>query len=129
MGDMKHEKLFSPSSWEAFPSFGWPYALLVLLFLVLAMFGGVILSDANRILSSPQADIASQFIYWRDFGFSELKRGNLALWNPHLFSGAPFFGGFQSALLYPLNFPYLLLPLGIAVMARVRAGLPPLIKP
>jgi hypothetical protein len=119
MGDMKHEKLFSPSSCEAFPSFGWPYALLVLLFLVLAMFGGVILSDANRILSSPQADIASQFIYWRDFGFSELKRGNLALWNPHLFSGAPFFGGFQSALLYPLNFPYLFLPLGIAVNAGI----------
>lgn len=83
------------------------------------MFAEVIFSAGNKILSSPHTDIAGQFIYWRDFGFSELKKGNLVLWNPHLFSGAPFFGGFQSALLYPLNFPYLFLPLGVAVNAGI----------
>ena len=76
------------------------------------MFADVLFSDGSKILSSPHTDIASQFIYWRDFGFTELRKGKLALWNPHLFSGAPFFGGFQSALLYPLNLPYLFLPVG-----------------
>jgi len=98
-----------------FPTFSWPYAFAILLALTLLMFADVLFSDGTKILSSPHTDIASQFIYWRDFGFSELKKGNLALWNPHLFSGAPFFGGFQSALLYPLNFPYLILPLNAAI--------------
>jgi hypothetical protein len=44
-----------------------------------------------------------------------LWHGNLALWNPHLFSGAPFFGGFQSALLYPPNVLFLVLLLGPAI--------------
>ena len=41
--------------------------------------------------------------------------GRLALWNPHIFSGTPFFGGFQSALLYPPNWLYLCLPLAGAI--------------
>ena len=89
--------------------------LAVLFILIILMFTDIIFSAGSMILSSPQTDISNQFIFWRDFGFSELKKGNLALWNPHLFSGAPYFGGFQSALLYPLNFPYLLFPLGIAI--------------
>jgi len=83
--------------------------------LVFAMFFDVLISGGTRVLSSPFTDIASQFLYFRDFGFGELKRGNLALWNPYLFSGVPFLGGFQSALLYPLNFPYLFLPIGYAI--------------
>lgn len=98
-----------------FLSPSWPYALTVLFILILLMFADIIFSAGSMIISSPQTDISNQFIFWRDFGFSELKKGNLALWNPHIFSGAPYFGGFQSALLYPLNFPYLLLPLGIAI--------------
>ena len=98
----------------------WPHVLAIYFFLVLLMFADSISAGGSAILSSPNADIASQFIYWRDFGFSELKNGNLALWNPHLFSGTPFFGGFQAALLYPLNIVYLLLPLGIAA---INAGI------
>jgi hypothetical protein len=98
-----------------FISPSWPNALTVLFILILFMFTDIIFSAGSMIISSPQTDISNQFIFWRDFGFSELKKGNLALWNPHLFSGAPYLGGFQSALLYPLNFPYLLFPLGIAI--------------
>ncbi len=97
------------------PSFSWPWALAVMFVLTMLMFGDVLLTGGATILSSAHTDIATQFLYWRDFGFRELRQGNLALWNPHLFSGAPFFGGFQSALLYPLNFPYLLLPVGAAI--------------
>jgi len=70
---------------------------------------------ARRVISSPIADLANQFLFWRDYGFGELKEGRFAFWNPYLYSGAPFFGGFQSALLYPLNFPYLVLPLTLAI--------------
>src|SRR5208283_4452112 len=60
-------------------------------------------------------DISSQFLGWREFGFTQLGHGNLALWNPYIYSGAPYFGGFQSALLYPPNFLYLLLSLPKAI--------------
>jgi len=35
--------------------------------------------------------------------------------SPPLFGSTLFFGAFQAALLYPLNVPYLLLPLGISI--------------
>src|ERR1035437_4656288 len=72
--------------------------------LTLGMFGQVLFTPGERVLSG-----------WRQFGFDQLRHGNLALWNPHLFSGAPFFGGFQSALLYPPNALFLVLPLGPAI--------------
>ncbi len=59
--------------------------------------------------------MTQQFLPWRQFGFSELAKGNLALWNPHIFSGAPYFGGMQSALLYPPNWLCLVLPLPLAI--------------
>ena len=90
-------------------------ALVVLLAVTAGMFGDVLLDGGSRVLSHPRTDLRTQFVYWRDFGFGELRQGNLALWNPHIFSGAPFFGGFQSALLYPLNGVYLLLPLPQAI--------------
>jgi len=44
-----------------------------------------------------------------------LRAGNLALWNPHIYAGAPYFGGFQGALLYPLNGLFLVMPVAQAV--------------
>jgi len=108
-----HNKVSSAPA--VFPTFSWVTAAAILGVLTVAMFADIIFFDGGRVLSSPHTDIASQFLSWRDFGFGELRKGNLALWNPHLFSGAPFFGGFQSALLYPLNFPYLILPLNAAI--------------
>jgi hypothetical protein len=74
-----------------------------------------VLFDPGVVLSETGQDIFLQFIPWRTFGFTELARGHLPLWNPHLFSGAPFLGGFQSALLYPLNLVHLLLPVSSAI--------------
>jgi len=45
---------------------------------------------ARRVISSPIADLANQFLFWRDYGFGELKEGRFAFWNPYLYSGAPF---------------------------------------
>ncbi|MFC1752198.1 YfhO family protein, partial [Thermoproteota archaeon] len=79
------------------------------------MFGDVLFSPEQRVFSHKDGDIAKQFIHWRSFGFDQLKRGNLALWNPYIFSGMPYFGESQSALLYPLNIVYLFFPLTKAI--------------
>ncbi len=93
----------------------WLIPLGLLAALTLAMFGDVLFTSQNIVLSGSDNDLTYQFIHWRTFGFGELRHGNLALWNPHLFSGAPFFGEFQSALLYPPNALFLFLPLGMAI--------------
>lgn len=90
-------------------------ATLILLGFTVAMFAEVLFSSKEIVLSRANADLSDQFAYWREFGFDQLRNGNLALWNPHVFSGAPFFGGFQSSLLYPLNILYLILPLSRAI--------------
>ena len=79
------------------------------------MFADVLFTTAPIVLSNRTTDIALMYNHWRSFGFSELRRGNLALWNPYLFCGAPFFGGGQAALLYPLNALFLFLPLHLAL--------------
>jgi len=82
--------------------------------LTLAMFLDTLIAPGSRVLGDSRDDLALHFLWWREFGFGELAKGNLALWNPHIFAGAPFFGAMQSALLYPLNWLFLALPLPLA---------------
>ena len=89
-------------------------ALGCLALLDAAMFFDMLIAPGSRVLGNPGADLAQHFLWWREFGFGELAKGNLALWNPYIFSGAPFFGNTQSALLYPLNWLFLALPLPLA---------------
>lgn len=89
-------------------------ALGFLLAATLALFLKYLCPQTSQVLSR-LGDLSTQFVWWREFGFEELKKGHLALWNPHLFCGAPFFAGFQSALLYPLNWIFLFLPLAFAL--------------
>ena len=91
------------------------FALIVLLFIDVAMFAEILLSRGTRVLGHPGSDLFLQYFSWREFGFRELARGNLALWNPHIFSGAPYFGGMQGAQLYPPNWLFLILPTAAAV--------------
>ena len=67
----------------------------------------------------PDADLSTEFIYWRKFGFGELRAGHIPFWNPHVFSGVPFMGGFQAALFYPFNWIYLMLPLRTAINCEI----------
>lgn len=82
--------------------------------LVLAMFFDVLFVPGPRVLGIENTDLGLHFLHWRRFGFGELAGGNLALWNPHIYAGVPFFGGMQSALLYPPNGLFLALPLPLA---------------
>jgi hypothetical protein len=97
-----------------------PYFLpLALLALTMAMFAGPLLWPGDQILSSRGTDLATQFVYWRPFAFEHLRAGHLALWDPHVFGGLPFLGDFQSAVLYPPNWIYLVLPLAKAINLEI----------
>ena len=92
-----------------------PYiAPAVFALLTLAMFGDVLVTN-QRVLSHRSTDLALQFLPWRQFGFDQMRQGNLPLWNPHIYGGTPYFAGFQSALLYPPNWLHLVLPLNVAI--------------
>ncbi len=94
-------------------------AALILLSSTLALFWNFLSPSGHFILSKMGEDLSGQFVWWRQFGFDELKRGHLALWNPQLFGGEPFFGGFQSALLYPPNWLFMVLPLSFAINSSI----------
>jgi len=90
-------------------------SLILLLAVALTMFGDLLFAGGTRVLGHPGSDMFLQYFAWRDFGFRELAKGNLALWNPHIFSGAPYFGGMQGALLYPPNWLFMVLPTPVAI--------------
>jgi hypothetical protein len=90
-------------------------SLILLLAMALAMFADLLFAGGTRVLGHPGSDMFLQYFAWREFGFRELAKGNLALWNPHIFSGAPYFGGMQGALLYPPNWLFLALPTPVAI--------------
>ncbi len=73
------------------------------------------LFDDSQLPASPGTDLEMQFISWREFGFGEMLRGNLPLWNPHIFGGTPYMASFQSALFYPINWLHFFLPVGLAI--------------
>jgi len=89
-------------------------ALGGLALLVFAMFADTLIAPGSQVIGDVRGDLAAHTLPWRAFGFGELAKGNLALWNPYVFGGAPYFGGLQSALLYPPNFLFLVLPLPLA---------------
>ena len=55
-------------------------------------------------------DSVAEFYPWRLFAAETLKSGYLPLWNPHQFCGTPFVANSQSAVFYPPNLLFCLLP-------------------
>ena len=55
-------------------------------------------------------DGVAQFYPWRQFAAESLRAGVIPLWNPYQFCGTPFLANGQSAVLYPLNLLFWLLP-------------------
>lgn len=51
---------------------------------------------------------------WKDLSIDLLKKGKLPLWNPYTFSGTPLLANFQSAVFYPLNIIFSILPFNLA---------------
>ncbi len=51
-----------------------------------------------------------QFYPWRQFAFEQISEGHLPTWNPYLGAGAPLLANYQTAIFYPPNWLWLLLP-------------------
>ena len=79
------------------------------------VFADVLAAGGAHVLSNFGEDVTGEFAAFRSFGFGQLAHGRVALWNPYLYGGVPFLGNFQSALLYPPNWIYLLLPVNQAI--------------
>lgn len=59
-------------------------------------------------------DVITEIYPWRHFAIGQLKSGHLPLWNPHNFSGNQQLANFQTAVFYPLNIFYFILPFNAA---------------
>jgi hypothetical protein len=76
-------------------------AILALALSVLVIFWKIALT--NRVLVG--LDVFAYFYPYRDFVSAALRAGQLPLWNPYLFMGAPLLANSQAAVLYPLHWP------------------------
>ncbi len=74
---------------------------LVLLFFWKIVFTNLILVGVDSFL---------YFYPYRAYVAQSFLDGRFPLWNPHLFLGAPLFANMQTAVLYPLHWPLLWLP-------------------
>jgi hypothetical protein len=69
-------------------------------------------------------DVTFQIEPWLIFLRRELRAGRLPFWNPHQFSGTPFWANGQSAPLFPLHLLFAVLPLslGFVLVAWLRVA-------
>jgi len=81
-------------------------ATLLLAVFVLLLFARLLFTD--RVLAS--GDILHYFYPYRDYAAAALRAGEIPLWNPYIFGGAPFLANPQAAVLYPLHWPLSWLP-------------------
>lgn len=81
-------------------------ALLGLLALTTVFYRGISLT--NSILVG--FDTFNYFYPLESYASETLVQGRLPLWDPYLFTGAPFLANLQTAVFYPLNLIFLLLP-------------------
>jgi len=71
------------------------------------------------IISPGDTDIFLEFYHMRGFTARELLAGNIPLWNPHIYSGAPFLMDPETGIFYPLNWVFLFLPTPLAINTSV----------
>ena len=68
------------------------------------------ISPHNELLS----DLVLENAVWKLHVRRTLRQGELPLWNPQLFTGAPFFAAGQASAAYPLSALFYLLPIEVA---------------
>lgn len=83
----------------------------VALVLLLAAFVFVLFLPTGLVLTSYDTDVIQQFAASRAFAASTLASGHIPLWNPYTYGGQPFLGEFESAVFYPSNVLFFVLPL------------------
>lgn len=108
------------------------FALLVLVYLWPALLGGKMLSPLSALYGSTPwqglrpadigdylnpllADVPTADYPWRFLARELIREGTFPAWNPHVFSGIPFFANPQTMILSPFSVPLWVLPLDYAV--------------
>lgn len=86
---------------------------LVLVVLVLITLFHRLLSGQTLFWGLPSL----QFYPWRHFAFQQLSEGRLPTWNPYVGAGAPLLANYQSAVFYPPNWLFFVLPDAQAINA------------
>lgn len=89
--DLKSVKRFLPDFW----------AILALFVLWILFFWRVWTPIENDQLSFAEGDFSGQFVAWTDYAVERLDQGEIPLWNPYQYAGAPFQADPQTALTYP----------------------------
>lgn len=78
-------------------------------------FSAILPASEHRPNWNPlQWDALAEYYPWRLFAQRELRQNRIPLWNPHEFCGAPFIANGQSAVFYPLNILFWILPTAVA---------------
>lgn len=80
-----------------------PFALLIA---VLALLYHRLLAGETLFWGLPTL----QFYPWREYAFDQLRAGHLPAWNPYLGGGAPLLANYQTAIFYPPNWLWLVVP-------------------
>jgi hypothetical protein len=73
-----------------------------------------VMPDYVSTVQTNTGDLVTSFYPYRTLAARAVREGTLPLWNPYMLSGAPFLANSQSALFYPGNFLYYILPVPIA---------------
>ncbi len=97
---------------------------LVLIMMPLILFWRIVLAGRVLVWGVPLL----QFYPWQQWAVEMWRSGHVPLWNPWLGNGAPLAANLQSAVFYPLNALYLVLPVEqamgyTAVLHVMLAGL------
>ena len=87
--------------------------LLVLFILPIIYLSGALFS-ANNLLGTTATDITVE-AYSKSYGYNELSKFSIPLWNPYRFSGMPYVATLHPAIFYPLNLIFLILPVNLAI--------------
>ena len=114
------------------------FVLMILLFFW-PLFKGEILSQADTLYSFPPwnsvtpsgwaapsnsvlNDQTREFLTFFQVAKESLRRMEFPLWNPYIMAGTPLLANSQSALLFPLNWPFYFMPLflGFTVSALLK---------
>lgn len=96
---------------------------LGLLALIVALAAPVLFASPSLVLSDAANDVANYFLHTTAYVARSLAAGEIPFWNPHVFAGIPFVGGFQSAVFYPGTLLFLGLPgdtaLNVSILLHV----------
>ncbi len=89
-------------------------AVAALVLICVLLFLRYFTTAVGTVPGLPLEDARTQWLCWREYGFGRISQGVLPLWNPHVLVGVPFVASFQSALFYPPNYIFCVLPVHLA---------------